>query len=106
MTRFLTTTRVNSSNVVRCIVGHFHESTDSFILWGYSDRLELYREAPHGRLLLVHKQHTHDKVLELGYLRGQPNGLHQEACVSAGILTSKFRAGLSLLRQGGYHINI
>ena len=82
MTRLLTTTRVNSSTVVRCIVGHFHESNDSFILWGYSDRLELYREGPHGGLVLVHKQHIHEKLLELGYLHGQPNGLQSEACVS------------------------
>ncbi len=82
MTRFLTTTRVDSSNVLQCLVGNFHKGQDSVILWGYSDRLELYREEPHGGLLLFHKQHTHDKLLKLGYLLGQPDGLQNEVGVS------------------------
>lgn len=97
MTRFLTTTRVDSSKVLRCLVANFHEGNDSVILWGYSDRLELYREEPHRGLLLFHKQHTHDKLLELAYIQGQPDGLQNEAGISVllnGQPMSYSRAGL------------
>ena len=82
MPRFLTTTRVDSSNVLRCLVGPFHASNEESILWGYSDRLELYRDESHGTLLLFHKQHTHDKLVDLDSLRGQSDALRNETCVS------------------------
>ena len=68
MTRFVTTTRVDSSKVLRCILGYFHSINEAIILWGYSDRLELYREELPGVLVLFHKQHIHDRLLGLDFL--------------------------------------
>ena len=68
MTRFVTTTRVDSSKVLRCILGNFHSINEAMILWGYSDRLELYREESPGVLVLFHKQHIHDRLLGLDFL--------------------------------------
>ena len=101
MTRFLAATRVDSSNVLRCLVGRFHKSCDSAILWGYSDRVELYHEEPHGGLLLFHKQHTHDKLLELGFLHGQPDGLENDPQVTGcnHASSSNSRAQFTLYRD-------
>ena len=109
MTRFLAATRVNSSSVLRCLVGHFHESNYSAILWGYSDRLEVYHEEPHGGLSLFHKQHTHDKILELGCLHGQRNGLENEPQVSevhSDVFSQLSSRPYHLARRSGYQINI
>ena len=73
MTSFVTTTRVESSRVLRCISGHFHSISEAVVLWGYSNRLELYRDELSGVLSLFHKQHTHDRLLELGILHGGPS---------------------------------
>ncbi len=68
MTRFVTTTRVDSSKVLRCILGKFYNINNNVILWGYTDRLELHREVLPGVLVLFHKQHIHDRLLGLDVL--------------------------------------
>ena len=54
--------------MLRCILGNFHSISEAMILWGYSDRLELYREESPGVLVLFHKQHIHDRLLGLDFL--------------------------------------
>ena len=41
------------------------------MLWGYNNRLELYRERPTSVLELLCKQQLHDILVALAYLRGQ-----------------------------------
>ena len=71
MTRFAVTTRVESSKVLGCLLGRFHAADEATVLWGYNNRLELYRERPTSVLELLCKQQVHDILLALAYLRGQ-----------------------------------
>ena len=71
MTRFAVTTRVESSKVLACLLGRFHAADEATVLWGYKNRLELYRERPTSVLELLCKQQLHDILVALAYLRGQ-----------------------------------
>ena len=54
-----------------CLLGRFHAANEATVLWGYNDRLELYRERPSSVLTLLFKQQVYDILLALAYLRGQ-----------------------------------
>lgn len=71
MTRFGVTTRVESSRVLGCLSGRFHAANEATVLWGYNERLELYRERPISALTLLFKQQIYDILLALAYSRGR-----------------------------------